>query len=115
MLELKHRRACVRKIQYEGVCREVNTAQGKAKCCICLKTPPEYCIFLYTQARWRFKCYIVLPGRVWLRAIFFSIQTTAILGDKGISKCSYNLFLVVELTNRISLAGFSDLQCHARD
>ena len=26
-----------------------------------------------------------------------------------------NLFLVVEQTNRISLASFSDLQCHARD
>ena len=32
-----------------------------------------------------------------------------------ISKCSYNLFLVVERTNRISLASFTDLQCHARD
>ena len=45
MLELKHHRACVWKIQYEGVCREANTARGKAKCCICLETPPEYCIF----------------------------------------------------------------------
>ena len=28
-----------------------------------------------------------------------------------ISKCLYNLFLTVERTHRISLAGFSDLQC----
>ena len=27
----------------------------------------------------------------------------------------FNLFLVVERTNRISLASFSDLQCHAHD
>ena len=45
MLELKHRRAYVWKIQYEGVCREANTARGEAKCCICLETPSEYCIF----------------------------------------------------------------------
>ena len=45
MLELKHRRACVRKIQYEGVCREANTARGEAECCICLETPPECYIF----------------------------------------------------------------------
>ena len=45
MLELKHHRACVQKIQYEGVCLEANTARGEAECCICLETPPEYCIF----------------------------------------------------------------------
>ena len=38
-----------------------------------------------------------------------------IFGDKNISKCLTNLFLVVERTNRIGLASFSDLQCHARD
>ena len=103
MLELKHCHACVRKIQYEGVCREANTARGKAECCICLETHPEYCIFR-TQARRCFKCYIVLPGCIWLGAIFSSIQTAAIFGDKDISKCSHNLFLVVERTNRISLA-----------
>ena len=58
--------------------------------------------FLYTQARRCFKYYIVLPGCVWLGAIFSSTQTAAIFGDKDISKCSYNLFLVVEQTNRIS-------------
>ena len=36
-------------------------------------------------------------------------------GDKDISKFLTNLFLVVGRTNRISLASFSDLQCHARD
>ena len=115
MLELKHCRACVRKIQYEGVCREANTARGEAKCCICLETPPRLLYFSYTQARRCFKCYIVLPGRVWLGAIFSSTQSAAIFGDKDISKCLTILFLVVERTNRISLASFIDLQCHAHD
>ena len=74
---------------------------------------PKY--FSYTQARWCFKCYIVLPGRVWLGVIFSSTQTTAIFGDKDISKRLTNLFLVIERTYRISLASFSDLQCHTRD
>ena len=52
---------------------------------------------------------------VWLRAIFSSTQTAAIFGDQDISKCLNNLFLVVEQANRISLASFSDLQCHACD
>ena len=68
--------------------------------------------FSYTQARRCFKCYMVLHAdRVWLGAIFSSAQTAAIFGDKDISRCSYNLFLVVERTNRISLASFSNLQC----
>ena len=33
------------------------------------------------------------------------------LRDQTISKCLYNLFLAVERTLRITLAGFSDLQC----
>ena len=33
------------------------------------------------------------------------------LRDQTISKCLYDLFLGVERTRRISLAGFSDLQC----
>ena len=33
---------------------------------------------------------------VWLGAIFSSTQTAAIFGDQDISKCLYNLFLVVE-------------------
>ena len=58
---------------------------------------PEYCTyFLYTQARRCFKCYIVLPGHVWHGVIFSSTQTTAIFREKDISKCSYNLFLLVE-------------------
>ena len=51
----------------------------------------------------------------WLRTIFCSTQTAAIFGDQDVSKCLYNLFLVVQRTNRISLASFSDLQCHVRD
>ena len=31
--------------------------------------------------------------------------------DQTISKCLYNLFLAVDRTHRISLAGFSNLQC----
>ena len=33
---------------------------------------------------------------VWLGAIFCSTQTAAIFSDQDISKCLYNLFLVVE-------------------
>ena len=78
-----------------------------------LETPLEYCIFRTHKQLWQcFKCYIVLPGRVWLGAIFSSTQTAAIFGDKDISKCLTILFLVIE---RISLASFSDLQCHAHD
>ena len=33
------------------------------------------------------------------------------LHDQTIGKCLHNLFLAVERTRRISLAGFSDLQC----
>ena len=51
----------------------------------------------------------------WLGVIFSSTQTAAIFGDQDISKCLNNLFLVIEQTNRISLASFSDLQCHAHD
>ena len=76
---------------------------------------PRVLYFLYTQARRCFKRYVVLPGRVWLRAIFSSTQTTAIFGDKDNSKCLTNLFIVVERTNRICLASSSDLQCHTRD
>ena len=114
MLELKHRHVCVRKIQYEGVCREANTTQGEAKCCICLETPPEYCIFR-THKQGSALSVILYFLVVWLGVIFSSTQTAATFGDKDISKCSYNLFLVVEQTNRISLASFSDLQCLARD
>ena len=42
---LKHRHASVWKVQHKGVCQETNTAWGEAKCCICLKTPHECCIF----------------------------------------------------------------------
>ena len=76
---------------------------------------PQELYFSYIQERRCFKCYIELPGHIWLGAIFSSTQTAAIFGDKDISKCLTNLFLVVEGTNRISLASFSDLQCHACD
>ena len=59
---------------------------------------PQVLYFSYTQARQCFKCYIVLPGRIWLGAIFSSTHYAAIFGDKDISKCLTNLFLVVEQT-----------------
>ena len=39
----------------------------------------------------------------------------SVFHDTTISKRSCNLFLVIEPTGRISLASFSDLQCHACD
>ena len=41
---------------------------------------------------------------VWLGEIFYSSQATANFGDQDISKCLNNLFLIVEQTDRISLA-----------
>ena len=115
MLELKHHRACVWKIQYEGVGREANTARDKAECCICLETPPEYCVFCTHKQGGALSVvlyFLVTSG--WER-FSLVLKTAAIFGDKDISKCSYNLFLVVEQTNRISLASFSDLQCNSHD
>ena len=75
---------------------------------------PECCIFPTHKHRQCFNCYIVLLGRL-ARSDFSSTQTAVIFGGQDISKCLTNLFLVVERTNRISLASFSDLQCHASD
>ena len=75
---------------------------------------PRYCIFR-THKQGGALSVILYFLVVWLGAIFSSTQTAVIFDDKDISKCSYNLFLVVERTNRISLASFSDLQCHPRD
>ena len=87
------------------VCREANTARGEAECCICLETSPEYCIFhIHKQGGALSVILYILHGCIWLGAIFSSTQTTAIFGDKNISKCSYNLFLVIEQVNRFSLA-----------
>ena len=77
-------------------------------------TPHEYCIFCIHKQGGALSVILYFLV-VWLGAIFSSTQTTAIFGDKDISKCSYNLFLVIERTNRISLASFSDLQCLACD
>ena len=79
-----------------------------------LRHPPEYCIFR-THKQGGALSVILYFLVVWLEAIFSSTQTAVIFGEKDISKCSYNLFLVVEQTNRISLTSFSDLQCLARD
>jgi len=55
-LELKQHRMCVWKIQQEGTCREVNTVQGKAECCICLETPTQLLYFSYTQNCKKLRC-----------------------------------------------------------
>jgi len=48
---------CVWKIQHKGACQEINTAQGKAECCIYLETCPECCIFRTHEYRW---CIVLL-------------------------------------------------------
>ena len=88
--------------------------RGEAKCRICLESPPEYCIFR-THKQGGALSVILYFLVIWLRAIFSSTQTAVIFGDQDISKYSYNLFLVVEQTIGISLASFSDLQCHTPD
>ena len=45
------------------------------------------------------------------RAVLVHAVVFKKLCDQTISKCLYNLFLAVERTRRISLAGFGDLQC----
>ena len=52
---------------------------------------------------------------IWLEEIFCNTRTAENFGDQDISKYLNNLFVVIEQTNRISLATFSDLQCHAHD
>ena len=84
-------RACVQKIQYEGGCREANTARGKAECCICLETPPKYYIFR-THKQGGALSVILYFLVIWLGAIFSSIQTATIFGDMDISMCSYIYF-----------------------
>ena len=44
---------------------------------------------------------------IWLGAIFSSTQITAIFSDQDISKCLYNLVLVIERTNRIILVVYN--------
>ena len=66
----------------------------------------EYYIFRTHKQGGALSVILYLCGHVWLGAIFSSTQTAVIFSDKDISKCSYNLFLVVERTNRIILASF---------
>ena len=104
-------RVCVeRLIQHEAK----PSAYLQAECCICLETPPEYCTFR-THKQGGALNVILYFLVVWLRVIISSTLTAAIFSDKDISKCLTNLFLAIERTNRISLASFSNLQCHAHD
>ena len=76
--------------------------------------PPSTVFFIHTSIGGHLTVILYFLV-VWLGANFSSTQTAAIFSDQDISKCLTNLFLVVDRTNRISLASFSDLQCHARD
>ena len=71
--------------------------------CIWLETPLSAVYLSICGALTVILCFLV----VWLGAIFSSTQTAVIFGDQDISKCLTNLFLVVERTNRISLASYS--------
>ena len=96
------------------------STRGCVECCICPHPPPpppppsSAVFFIHTSIGGAITVILYFLV-IWLGAIFSSTQTTTIFGDQDISKCLTNLFLVVERTNRISLAGFSDLQYHACD
>ena len=98
----------------QGVCREANTARGKAECCIYLETPPEYCIFRTHKQGGALRVILYFLV-VWLGVIFSSTQTAVIFSVQDNSKCLTNLLLVVERINRIIFASFSNLQRHAHD
>ena len=57
---LKHCHESVLEIQHDEACREINTTQGEAECCVYLETLPECCISHTDELRQCFKCYIVL-------------------------------------------------------
>ena len=96
---VKHRHACVRKYSMRG--HVESTARGKDDCCICLETPPSAVFFVHTSIGSSLSVILYFLV-IWLGVIFSSTQTAVIVGDQDISKCLYNLFLVVERTNRIS-------------
>ena len=70
-----------------------------------LSAAPECCIFTHKNigGTWSVILYFIL---VLLGAFILSAWTTSIF--QTISKCSYNLYLVVEKTGKISLGNFSD-------
>ena len=76
--------------------------------------PPSAVFFIHTRIGGALSVILYFLV-VWFGAIFSSAQTAVIFGDQDISKCFTNLFLLVERTNRISLASFCNLQCHACD
>ena len=57
--------------------------------------PPSAVFFIHTSIGGAESVILYLLV-VWLGEIFFSTQTAAIFNDQDISKCLYNLFLVVE-------------------
>ena len=105
MYEKYSMRVCVeRLIQHEA----------KPSAVFASRHPPSAIFFVHTSIGGALSVILYFLV-VWLGAIFSSTQTAAIFSDQDISKCLYNLFLVVEQTNRISLASFSNLQRDARD
>ena len=59
------------------------------------KTKPSAVFFIHTSIGSTLSVIFYLLV-VWLGAISSSTQTAEIFGDQDISKCLYNLFLVVE-------------------
>ena len=57
--------------------------------------PPSAVLFVHTNIGSALSVILYFLV-VWLGVIFFSTQTATIFGDQDISKCLYNLFLVVE-------------------
>ena len=59
----------------QGVCRETNTAQGDAECCICLETPPRV-LYFQTDKQGGASIDILY---FWLDARFFIELTTELV------------------------------------
>ena len=75
-----------------------------------LKPPQSVVFFVHTSIGSALS--VILYFLVLLGVFISHALTASIFGDQTISKCSCNLFLVVEPTGRTS---FSDLQCHSCD
>ena len=79
------------------MCGEANTAQGEAKCCICLETPLEYCIFIHTS---KAVLYVIIMlyflGRFTWSDILKNQKTAMIFGDQAIVSVVFNPFLAVK-------------------
>ena len=108
---LKHCREFVRKIKHEGACREINTARGKAECCIRFKTIPE-CYFSRIAQAWQcfiwFKVFLVVSAM----AFIWQTRTASIFSHQTIGESFYSTGLGVKLTDSIVrlLLGFNMIE-----